>query len=199
MAKGIVVKLGENESSFNIKAVDRSALYGKRRRVLLDENGEPCSRASLLDDGSLLIRSGMTAQGYFLSDGRSYKLADLEGFDLSGNPLSKVPSTLGVSQPLQEVDAEDALNMSQRAVYALEPDELDSELKDELENGKIYSFPFNYREDYEAETGLLIHNENGFFAIIGKPVEYEWVGFKAVVDLPQESDDSDEELDFEMF
>jgi hypothetical protein len=45
----------------------------------------------------------------------------------------------------------------------------------------------------------LVNNENGYFAIIGFPIEYEWVSFQAVVDLPQESEDSDEELDFEMF
>jgi DNA-binding XRE family transcriptional regulator len=199
MAKDIVVSLGGKESTFSYKAVDRASLYGKRKRVLLDEQGEPCSRASLLEDGSLLIKSGMTAQGYFLSDGRSYKQSELEGFDLSGKPLSKAPSTLGVSQELKEVSAEDALNVSQQTVYALEANQLDESLKKSLDEGKVFSFPFNYREDYQAETALLVSNDNGYFAIIGQPIDYEWVGFKSVVDLPPESEDSDEDLDFEMF
>lgn len=199
LAKDIVVSLGGKESTFAYKAVDRSSLYGKRRRVLLDESGEACSRASLLEDGSLLIKSGMTAQGYFLSDGRSYKQSELEGFDLSGKPLQKSPSTLGVSQELREVSAEDALNLSQQSVYALEPNQLDESLKKSLDDGKVFSFVFNYREDYQAETALLVSNENGYFAIIGQPLDYEWVGFKSVVDLPPESSDSDEDLDFEMF
>lgn len=199
MAKEIVVSFGGKDSSFNFKAVDRASLYGKRRRVLLDEKGEPCSRASLLDDGSLLLKSGMTAQGYFLTDGRSYKQSELEGFDSFGKPMEKAPSTLGVSQSLSEVSAEDALSVSQQSVYSLEPADISSELKAELDSGKIFSFPFNYREDYQAETALLVSNENGYFAIIGQPVQFDWVGFKAVVDLPPESSEVEEDLDFEMF
>jgi hypothetical protein len=199
MAKEIVVNLGGKESTFTYKPVDRASLYGKRKRVLLDSAGEPCSRASLLDDGSLLIKSGMTAQGYYLSDGRSYKLAELEGFDLDGKPLNKVASTLGVAQELAEISPEDALNISQQTFYALEASSIDDELKSSLDQGKIYRFSFNYREDYLAAQALLVANENGYFAIIGNKVEHEWVSFQAVVDLPPESDDSEEELDFEMF
>lgn len=199
MAKEIVVTLGGKQSSFSYRPVDRASLYGKRKRVLLDQNGEACTRASLLEDGSLLIKSGMTAQGYYLPDGRSYKLAELEGFDLSGKPIEKVPSTLGVPQELKEVTPEEALNISQQSIYVLESTELDEDLKKALDEGKVFSFVFNYREDYVPSTALLVSNENGYFAIIGTPVEYEWVTFQAVVDLPQESEDSDEELDFEMF
>lgn len=199
MAREIIVSLGGKESSFSFKAVDRSSLYGKRKRVLLDEKGEQCSRASLLEDGSLLIKSGMTAQGYFLSDGRSYKQSELEGFNMEGKPLAKVSSTLGTTQLLSEISPEEALNISQQSVYVLEANELDEGLRASMNEGRLFSFPFNYREDYQAETALLVGNDNGYFAIIGLPVEYEWVSFKAAVDLPAESEDSDEDLDFEMF
>ena len=69
MAKTINVVLGGEKAIFTFKPVDRSALYGRRRRVAFDTDGNECSRASLLADGSLLLQSGMTAQGYFLSDG----------------------------------------------------------------------------------------------------------------------------------
>jgi hypothetical protein len=45
----------------------------------------------------------------------------------------------------------------------------------------------------------LLGNENGFFALIGKPVEWEWSSLGAVADLPASDADADEELDFEMF
>ena len=199
MAKEIVVKFGDKESTFSYKPVDRASLYGKRKRVLLDQNGEPCSRASLLEDGSLLLKSGMSAQGYYLPDGRSYKLAELEGFDLDGKVLEKVPSTLGVAQTLEEVSPEEALNISQQTFYVLDTTQIDEGLRAALDEGKIFRFTFNYREDYLASQALLVSNENGLFAIIGQPVEHEWVSFQAVVDLPPESEDSEEELDFEMF
>ena len=134
-----------------------------------------------------------------MPDGRSCKLAELEGFNLEGKPIEKTPSTLGVAQELKEVTPEEALSISQQSVYVLESSELDEELKKALDKGKVFSFVFNYREDYIPATALLVSNENGYFAIIGNPVEYEWVTFQAVVDLPQESEDADEELDFEMF
>ena len=66
MAKNIIVSLDGEESSFGFKAVDRASLYGKRRRIALDKDGNPCTRGSLLEDGSLLLKSGMSGQGYFL-------------------------------------------------------------------------------------------------------------------------------------
>jgi hypothetical protein len=36
---------------------------------LLDKKANPCSKASLLEDGSLLLKCRMTVQGYFLDDG----------------------------------------------------------------------------------------------------------------------------------
>jgi hypothetical protein len=85
MAKNIIVSLDGEESSFGFKAVDRSSLYGKRRRIALDKDGNPCTRGSLLEDGSLLLKSGMSGQGYFLDDGTFLKQSDLEGFDINGN------------------------------------------------------------------------------------------------------------------
>ena len=46
---------------------------------------------------------------------------------------------------------------------------------------------------------MLLSNENGFFALIGKPVEWEWSSLTTVADLPASDVDADEELDFEMF
>ena len=39
MAKNIIVSLDGEESSFGFKAVDRASLYGKRRRIALDKDG----------------------------------------------------------------------------------------------------------------------------------------------------------------
>jgi hypothetical protein len=152
MAKEIVVNFGGKESTFSYRPVDRASLYGKRKRVLLDQNGEPCPRASLLEDCSLLIKSEMTAQGYYLNDGRSFELAELEGVELDGKPLNRVPSTLSVAQELKEVSPEEALSISQQSVYALETSDLDVDLKKSLDEGKVFSLTFRYREDYVPST-----------------------------------------------
>jgi hypothetical protein len=200
MARVISVSLDGVESSFGFKAVDRSALYGKRRRVALDRSGEPCSRASLLQDGSMLLRSGMTGQGYFLSDGTFLKQSDLEGFDAEGRPLEKVPSTLGVPQPLEgPLDPSAVLDLRVETVYALDADTVSDDLLARLDAGGVYRFSFNFRDDYRAETAILLANDSGVFALIGIPVAYEWSELRAVAELPAVDDDSDDDLDFEMF
>lgn len=198
MARTIAVSLDGQESAFGFASVDRSALYGRRRRMPLDAEGNPCSRASILDDGSLLLRSGMTGQGYFLEDGTMLKQAELEGFDETGKPLEKVPSTLGVPQPLEgPVDPSDVLDLRVETVYALEPEQISDTLRTRLEAGDVYRFAFNYRDDYRAETGMLLSNDNGIFALIGIPVHYDWVSLAVAADLPSVDEDSDDDLDFE--
>ena len=199
MARVISVSLEGVESSFGFKAVDRAVLYGRRRRVALDRDGQPCSRASLLEDGSILLRSGMTGQGYFLPEGTFLKQSDLEGFDATGHPVPKVASTIGVPQPLEgPVDPREVLDLRVETVYALEPESVAGELMARLDAGEIFRFAFNFRDDYRRETALLLANDAGAFALIGVPVSYEWSSLQVMVDLPaadQEGDDDD--LDFE--
>lgn len=200
MARLISVTLDGSESTFGFTAVDRATIYGKRRRVALDRDGQPCSRASLLEDGSLLLRSGMTGQGYFLPDGSFCKQADLEGFDPDGRPLEKVPSTIGVPQPLEgPVDPRDVLDLRVETIYALDPDTVAEALTSRLEAGDIFRFAFNFRDDYRAETGYLLANEQGMFALVGVPVTYDWTTLQALIDLPSDetAGDDDDDLDFE--
>lgn len=200
MARNLVLVLDGEQSEFGIKALNREDIYGKRKRVALDADGELCSKASLLDDGSLLLKSGMTAQGYFTPDGKSYKQAELVAFDASGKAIEKVPSTLGVAQNLTgPLPAENVLDLRVDSIYQLESEQLGDKLAASLAAGEIYGFSFNYRDDYSAESGVLLSNENGYFALIGKPVEWEWSTLATVADLPVSDVDADEELDFEMF
>ena len=50
------------------------------------------------------------------------------------------------------------------------------------------------------ETGILVANENGYFALIGEPVEYQFSALSSVVSVADEAaSDSSDDLDFEMF
>lgn len=200
MARNIVVELDGEESSFDFKPIDRAALYGKRRRVALDRDGELCSRASLSEDGSILIKSGMTGQAYFDEKGQAFKLSDLAAYGPDGKELTKVASTLGVSQKLRgPIDPSELLDTRIGTVYALSAEVLGSALNEKLTKGDVFSFPFNYREDYRAESAFLLSNDNGVFVLVGVPVEYEWASLEVLAELPASDDDSDDELDFEMF
>ena len=200
MASTINVTLDGDEAVYTFTAVARAAIYGRRRRLALDETGTPCTRASLLDDGSMLLRSGMTGQGYFLPDGRWVPQGELEGINPDGTPAEQVPSTIGVAQPLEPATAQDLLNLQVATTYALNAEQLPDSLKSKLESGAVYSFPFNFRPDYRAEVGMLLSNDSGYWALIGHTTTPQWQELATVTTVAEAVDDSsDDDLDFEMF
>lgn len=200
MAKSIVVEANGIESSFSFKKVDRAKLYGKRRRIHLDPSGRTCARASLTDDGSLILRQGMTAQGYFDEKGTWIPQKELTGLNADGEALDSRPSTLGQAVPLEgPIPARDFLSVRVYSVYALEPEQLDQDLERRLLDGEIYRLPFNYRPGWEEGSAWLVANmDGGLFALVGRAVEPEWC---APHELPQvdDEDDFEDDLDFEMF
>jgi hypothetical protein len=200
MARQINVIKDGTESVFDFKKVDRAKLYGKRRRVVLDEEGQDCVKAELSEDGSTIIKSGMTMQAYFDPEGEWVESSRLVGLNEEGEPVEKVPSTLGVAQELEEVEP-GALSQNQMvSVYHLTAVDFDDKLKAALDGGSIFRFAFNYRGDYSAETGFLLSNSEGVFVLVTKAATPEWCHLKAAV-VENFADDSeiDDDLDFEMF
>ncbi len=201
MAKAIVVEYQGAASSFAFTKIDRSKLYGRRRRVALDPSAQPCTRASLTEDGGLLLRVGMTAQGYFDEEERWIPHKSLVGLDAEGEALEAHPSTLGEPVPLSgPVEAREVLDLRVQSVYALVPEELAPGLRQELEAGAIYRFRFNYRSGWEEGEAFLVANlEGDFFALTGAKTEPEWCAPNALLEPLGEDEDFGDELDFEMF
>ena len=200
MAKTINVLFNGEKAVFTYKPIDRSDLYGRRRRVAFDTEGNECSKASLLSDGSLLLQSGMTAQGYFQNDGKWVPQSELSAITSDGKPLELYPSTVGIEVNLEEVTPQEALSYSFSNTYLLEPDELSPRIQELLNSGKIFSFPFNAKEDYKVETGFLVGNDSAYFALIGNRVEYKVCTLAEIASVTDEtSDSSSDDLDFEMF
>lgn len=200
MAREIIVELNGATSSFAFSKIDRAKLYGSRRRVNLDPDGERCSRADLTADGSMLIRSGMTAQGYFDEVGYWHPNASLMGLDAEDNVAEKHSSTLGAVQTGVVVEAQELLDQQVAAVYALEASDVDDGLKDSLEGGAIVKIKFVYRSSNQPDSAYLVHNAEGYFALIGKATTPIWRDLEAVVeDVFEEDDGFDDDLDFEMF
>ena len=200
MAKTINLTYQGNKAVFAYKPIDRGVLYGKRRRVAFDAQGNECAKASLLSDGSLLIKSGMTAQGYFTPDGVWVPQSDLEAINDDGSVPELLPTTIGEEVEATLISAVEALNLKFNTTYSLEPESISDQLKKELDAGAILSFPFNPRADYNIETGILVSNENGYFALIGNSVEYQYVALASLVSVVEEAtSDSSDDLDFEMF
>ncbi|MDA7898542.1 hypothetical protein N9A97_00535 [bacterium] len=198
MARTINVKWKDKESSFSFAKLDRSKLYGRKRRVPVDRDGHKCDLASIDVSTGILLRSGMTAQGYFTSGGEWIPNSELVGLDTDGKEVQKAPSTLGVPQEAEQAKMEDLLDLRVDSVYTLEPSEVDKDIASELEKGTIFNIPFNYRADYQAEHGYLLHNKHGFFLLVGQPVTTEWVSHETKPVADDEISGSDD-LDFEMF
>lgn len=199
MAKPLVVALGAENFSFTVSEVERSDLYGTRKRVPTDAQGRACARAALTADGSLLIAAGMSGQGYFDAAGRYVPRARLVGVDVQGAVVESQPSTLGVPQALQgPVDPADVLALELLSVYLLEPEPASGALVDRLKAGDIFACDFNYAASLEVERAYLLANDQGIFALVGKPAQVEWVQEGARFAPPVEAADAADDLDFEM-
>jgi hypothetical protein len=201
MAREIVVTLGEATSSFAFAKVDRSKLYGRRRRVPLDPEGNACEKGGLTSDGALLIRPGMTGQGYFDADNYWYPTADLLSLDAEGNAAERVTSTLGVAQDLTEVAPQALLDVRVQSIYMLDASDLDEALETALKAGSVFTFNFAYRTGYKCDQGFLLTNKEGTFALVGQSVTPIWCELDAVPveDFSDDDGGFDDDLDFEMF
>ena len=199
LAKPVIVSFNGTSSSFSTSKIDRSKLYPTRKRIALGENGLPCVRASMTHDGSQVIRSGMTAQGYFSDDGRWVSKEEIVGINPDGSLAELKASTLGVEQLLEgPVDPSDVLCLDVGSVYLLEPENMDPKLQERLNLGDIFRFPFNYGADFNLETAYLISNSEGIFCLVGNPKVTSWIE-EAAIFVPNDNVDSDNgDLDFEM-
>jgi hypothetical protein len=133
MAKTINLTYAGETAVFAYKPIDRAVLYGKRRRVAFDADGNECAKASLLNDGSLLIRSGMTAQGYFTPEQIWVPQGELEAINPDGSIPELMPSTIGEPVEATKVSAIDALTIKFDTTYSLEPEDLPGGIKKELD------------------------------------------------------------------
>jgi len=200
MARQIVVDYDGAESSFDFKKLDRTKLYGRRQRVALDPEGEPCERADLTSDGSVLLRRGMTAQGYFDEAGFWLQDKELVGLDAEGNETPRHDSTLGVAQAVEVVEPETLLDHQIFSIYMMEEAKVAAPVRELLESGKLLKLPFVYRAGFNQDTAFLLLNGEGYFALIGDPAESEWCAHEAVaVNTFDDDIDDDDDLDFEMF
>jgi len=199
MAKPLIISKNKKDSIFQLKKIERKKLYGYRKRLAVDENNEECKRASLTEDGKVLIKSGMTSQGWFIDGGKQIESSEIGAIDQNNNELDLIPSTLGVNQNLEgPVKPQELLDLSVTTVYSLIPDQISSDLESSLIKGQIWKFNFNFRADYRMETGFILKNDSGYFAIIGVP---NYIDMLSPNVRPPEDEDADEddELDFEMF
>jgi len=201
MGRGIFVNFNGESSEFEIAKVDRDRLYGRKAKMVVDDQGRKCEPALLTRDGSAVAPPGCVSLLYVDERFEVVERSDLKAVDIEGKPVPIVKSTLGVEQPLKgPIDASRVLECQVMSVYTLNPAKLGDALKAGLEAGSIYETVFNYRDDYSAEVAFLLKNEAGFFALISHPLNLEFLKRETPM-APQvaEAEEADgDDLDFSM-
>lgn len=200
MARQVILTFDGETSAFDIARLDRSKLYGSRRRVVVDDDGQECLRGLLSEDGSVLLPPGCTADLYVDDSFDVVERSDLKAVDAEGQPLTPVASTLGVPMPLTgPIALTRVLDHVTPTIYLLDPADLSPKLQAALAAGSVFESRFAYRDGFDDQTLFLLQNEVGVFALVGRPTNFEYV--RRASPPPEADEDEDlfeDDLDFGM-
>ena len=183
-----------------LKKVDRKKIYGWSTIEVFDENGSKCKLAGLAE-GQFVMPSGSTALVTLNTKGEAVSKSTLVGVDSDGKKVEKVPSIYDEKVMLREATIDEYLSTAVKSVYQLQVDENKEALLNELNNGKVYYFVFNYRADYEGDDAFLISNGTDVFAITGMSTDHEFIGLEDNEQelVPEETEAVEDDMDFAMF
>lgn len=197
--RAIVVRYGDEQTEFAFSKVDRGKLYGRKERVILDENGDRCIPAYLTPDGAALVPPGGTAHVYVDEHFDHVPRGELEAVDEEGTALELVDSTLGEPQELTPTTPQRMLDHTVVSVYQLSAEELSAGLAKALEDGELFEAPYNYKAGYDPDTMFLLQNEHGVFGLVARPTGFEMLERETpVADDEDDADELDDDLDFSM-
>lgn len=200
MARKAEFSINGHSVKAELKKIDRKKIYGWSTIDVFDEKGSKCKLAGLAE-GQFVMPSGSTALVSLNLKGEAVSKSSLVGVDSAGKKVEKVPSIYDQKVMLREATLDEYLAMAVKSVYQLQIDENKEDLINELNDGKIYYFVFNYRADYEGDDAFLISNGTDVFAITGMSSELEFIGLEdneqelVTEDTPEVEDD----MDFAMF
>ncbi len=198
MARALVFNHGGEVSRFGLTKHAREKLYGGRKRVVVDEQGRECERGLLSEDGSLLLPPGSVAMMYVDEQLDVVERADLRTVDEAGTVVERVGSTLDKEVPLRPVPLETLLDYVTSLVYLLDPEALGPDLAAALARGELFQGVFAYTDGFELQDLFVLQNDEGIWALVGRPTGFEWL--RRAVPPPAPEDDAlfEDDLDFGM-
>ncbi len=191
------------ESSFSITRISRSKLYGSKRRIPVDGQGNECSRASLTRDGMFILPTGGTATLYLDGNGDVVERNQLQAIDMDGEMLKPGERVLDRAFEVgQVVQAADLLECTITQVYVLEPIFLSQELGSSLSQGEILYLTLPTPTNHLFRRFFLVGNESGFFLLIGNATGFEFIGLAEAdlspPDMDEDGSDDGYDIDFGM-
>ena len=181
--------------------VDRSGLYGEVKIEAFDEKGNPAEIKVLASDGRTLIDKGGTALEVLSKSGNTLERDEIKPVDKKGDPIDPIESSFKKVNNINPAEMDDYLSLIVKSVYWLQPaEESDmSPLLEQLGDGRIYSFPFSYRDGIETDEAFLVGNSDEAFMIVGDQATLQYMKFNeiAYLDTPEEQEISPDELDID--
>jgi len=198
MSRVIEVRFEGKESSFRVNRIERSKLYGSRRRIPIDPKGLECSLASLTEDGKFILPKGSTALLYLDAQGEVVERNQLQTVDAEGKAIQKSESEMLEIE--ESIPVSDLLNFSITNAYHLEPVFISSNLEESLSQGTVYSLPHFHDNGNENKQALLLSNDNGYFVLSGELTCFDFIGLSETdLSLPDMGEEPFENIDFSMW
>lgn len=204
MPRTIVLDYHGEISELPFARLDREKLYGRKVRLVTDEEGRPCRSAWLSSDGATVVPAGGLAQVYLDEEGNPVERRELVAVDDEDRPLDVLPSTLGIAHEVAPADPARVLDHLASTVYQLDDDAIGPELSAALDRGEIVETEFRYQAGPQTNALFVVRNEAGTFGLVGQPVDFAFVRRASAGeedDLDDEDDDEGaegDELDFTM-
>ncbi len=202
MAKALNFKIDNQIYDLEPVKLDRKKLYGWTEKLALDEKEQECNTLSLYPELSMIIPKSGLGQGVVDEEGKWVEKSDMKYVYEDGSDAVLVPSSFDNEIELsQRVSIEYFLDHNITSVYSLQGEENHPDfVKSIQENQEIFTFVFNFRADYEGDPAFLIENNGEVFVLIGKKIEFEYIGLDQFGTLDDEeiTEEEDDKFDFSM-
>lgn len=204
MAKPLNFKIGVQVYDLKPLKLDRKKLYGWVEKVVLDADDNECNTLSLFSDKAMLIPKGGISQGAITESGNWIDKSDMMYINNDGTPAELVPSSFDSEIELNNsISIESFLEHNITAIYSLQGEENHPDfVKAITDNQEIFTFVFNFRSSYEGDPAFVIENDGEVFVLVGKKIEFEFIGLDQSGILDEDDDDvtdeEENEFDFSM-
>jgi len=191
-------------SNFTLTKINRSRLYGSKRRIAVDAHGQECSRAALTRDGRHILPNGGSAMLYLDEQGDVVERNQLRAIDPEGDVIKPGESTPDAAlEVVQAGEAAEVLECGITHVYALEPVFICAELEASLSQGAIYRLPFPTPTGSNNRQSFLLGNNTGYFLLLCcERTGFEFIGLAEAdlspPDIGEDGYDAGDDIDFGM-
>ena len=199
MARTLTFVLENKEYSLSPIKLNRKKLYGWKEVVPYDQNNEECQVYSIDERGIFIVPKGGSSLGMIDDQGKWVDKSELTAVDDDGNPVEIVPSSFSGPIALKKTTTiEDFLDHSITSVYSLAGEEECPDFVNAIKaaNG-LYTFVFNWRDDYEGDPAFIIESDGNLYVLVGKKNELDFLSLPQTGAIEEiEDEEGEEEIDF---